>query len=188
MSGGNESGLQPVIYGKQMGDGDLENFEEFAGMVGPFLHRTAWLLTHDQHRSEDLVQETFAKLYVAWHRRRTIDNPTAYARTVLVRLHLDERRRHRSSEIVTDEVPEAGRERDASASIALRTAMAGLPRTDQAVLILRFYADLSVAETARDLQISEGAVRTRTFRAVARLRERLGDSFIDDPDTFVRNT
>ena len=164
----------------------MEDFDSFAASVAPMLQRTGWLLTRDRLASEDLVQETLARVYVALRRRKQIDNPVAYARTVLVRLHVDERRRRRSTEIVTSRLPEAGQEVDASATIALQDAVAGLSRVDQAVLVLRFYADLSVAETARDLNISEGAVRTRTSRAVARLRERLGDDFIDDPDAPVR--
>jgi len=165
---------------------DVEDFEEFAASVAPMLQRTGWLLTHDRHASEDLVQDALAKVYVVWRGRRRIDNPAAYARTVPVRLHLDERRRRRSSEIVTSDLPDPGHDADQSATIALRDAVAGLDRTDQAVLVLRYYADLSVAEAARDPKISEGAVRARTSRAVARLRERLGADFIDDPDAPAR--
>lgn len=164
----------------------MEEFEQFAASVAPMLQRTAWLLTRNAHGAEDLVQETLAKVYVAARGRRRIDNPAAYARAVLVRLHIDERRRRRSSEVVTDDLPERGHVEDAAATIALRDAVSGLTPIDQAVLVLRYYADLSVTETARDLKISEGAVRTRTSRAVARLRERLGEDFIDDTDAPAR--
>ena len=157
-----------------------EEFADFALSVGPVLHRAAWLLTADSAASEDLVQETLARVYVAGRKRRSIDNPAGYARTVLVRIHIDNRRRRAASEVVTDELPEGMAESDLSNSLALRTAMAGLRREDRAVLVLRYYLDLSVEQTAKDLNLSEGAVRTRTSRALDRLREHLGDAFTAD--------
>ncbi len=166
----------------------MDDFTRFATSVAPMLQRTGWLLTHDQHRAEDLVQETLAKVYVAWTRRRKIDNPAGYARTVLVRLHLDEKRRHRSREVVTDRLPESIHHPDASATIALQQAVADLDETDKTILVLRFYADLSVADTAADLRISENAVRSRTTRAVAKLRKSLGDDFEIDSDANARRS
>jgi RNA polymerase sigma-70 factor (sigma-E family) len=153
-------------------------FEQFAREAAPMLQRTAWLLTRDAHAAEDLVQETLAKVYVAWTRRRPIDNPAAYARTVLVREFINVRRRRSSTEVVTDTLPEHGSEQDRSATLALRAAMSDMDPRDQAVLVLRYFVDRTVAETADDLRLTESAVRTRSSRALGKLRARLGDDFL----------
>jgi RNA polymerase sigma-70 factor (sigma-E family) len=157
---------------------DHAAFEEFAVAAAPMLQRTAWLLTRDRHAAEDLVQETLAKVFVAWGRRTPIDNPAAYARTALVRLYISGRRRRSSTEVVTDQLPERARETDQAASLALHAALRDMHPKDQAVLVLRWFVDRSVAETAADLQMTESAVRTRASRALGRLRERLGDDFL----------
>ncbi len=155
-----------------------EQFEAFAVDVAPMLLRTGWLLTREHHAAEDLVQETLARVYARWHRRTPIDNPAAYARTALVRLFISSRRRKSSTELVTDRLPERGVTEDGTATLALRAAIGDMDRKDQAVLVLRFFEDLSVAETAAELGVTESAVRTRSSRAVGRLRERLGDDFL----------
>ena len=165
------------------GGGQVESEQEFADFalsVAPMLHRTAWLLAGDHHLAEDLVQETLARLFVATRKSRPIDNPGGYARTVLVRLHLDARRRKSASEVITDHVPESATEVDHAGSFALRAAMAHLKPEDRAVLVLRYYLDLSVAETARDLRLNPGAVRMRCSRAVAQLRDQLGDFVVPE--------
>jgi RNA polymerase sigma-70 factor (sigma-E family) len=153
-------------------------FEEFARDTATMLQRTAWLLTRDAHASEDLVQETLAKMYVVWTRRRPIDNPAAYARTVLVREFISRRRRRSSTEVVTDTLPEHGTDQDRSATLALRAAMSDMDPRDQAVLVLRYFVDRTVAEVADDLHLTESAVRTRASRALGKLRARLGDDFL----------
>lgn len=153
-------------------------FEEFAASATPMLMRTAWLLTGERAAAEDLVQETLTRIFVRWGRRTRIDNPAGYARTVLVRLHVAGRRRRSSSEVVTADLPEAGSHDDRTATLAVRAAMAGLDPRDQAVLVLRYFCDLTVAETAAEMRLTESAVRTRASRATARLRERLGPDFL----------
>lgn len=165
------------------GAGDLwsdEEFADFALSVAPMLHRTAWLLTSDAAASEDLVQEALARVYVTGRRGRSIDNPAAYVRTILLRLYIDGRRLRSSSEVVTDHLPDEITESDMSSTLVLRAAMSGLRREDQAVLVLRYFLEFSVAEAAQELNISQGAVRTRTSRAMQRLRHHLGDSFAAD--------
>ena len=155
-----------------------EEFEAFAVDAAPMLLRTGWLLTGESHAAEDLVQETLARVFVRWHRRTPIDNPAGYARTVLVRVFITGRRRRSSTEVVTDRLPERSTTHDTTATLALRAAVDDMDPKDQAVLVLRYFADQSVAETAAQLGMTENAVRTRTSRAAARLRDRLGDDFL----------
>ncbi|MFJ9953067.1 SigE family RNA polymerase sigma factor [Kitasatospora sp. NPDC091207] len=151
------------------------------------LYRSACLLTGgDTHQAEDLVQEALSRMYVLWRRtawtggRHRIDNPGAYAHTVMVRAFLAQRRRRSSTERPTGELPEPeGREADRTLRLTLLDALARLPAKDRAVLVLRYWEDRSVEETADVLRASSGAVRTRTTRALGRLRALLGDSLAE---------
>jgi RNA polymerase sigma-70 factor (sigma-E family) len=160
-----------------------EEFEEFAVARTPQLFRAAWLLCGDSHRSEDLVQETLAKVYVRWHRRlgAPIEHPVAYAHTTLVRTYLSAQRRRSAHETPTEHLPEQAHETggDAATRIALRAALDELAPMDRAVLVLRYLEDVSVADTADALGVSPGAVRNRTARALDRLRVVLGPSLRD---------
>ncbi|MFF7459164.1 SigE family RNA polymerase sigma factor [Kitasatospora sp. NPDC008115] len=165
---------------------DTEFLELVSGHTGR-LYRSACLLTGgDTHRAEDLVQEALGRMYVLWRRkawtggRHRIDNPAAYAHTVMVRVFLAQKRRRSSDERPTDRLPDAmGREQDGALRLTLLDALAGLSVQDRAVLVLRYWEDRSVEETAEALRLSSGAVRTRTSRALARLRARLGDSLAE---------
>ncbi|UGQ13815.1 SigE family RNA polymerase sigma factor [Yinghuangia sp. ASG 101] len=153
-----------------------DEFLEFATARSAQLFRTAWLLCGDWHLAEDLVQTTLGKLYRSWRRVKTADNPDAYARTVLTRSYLSWRRRRSSGERPYAVLPEAAeRHVDPSLRLTLLTALAELPRKDRTVLVLRFWEDLSVEQTARQMGCSPGAVRNRSQRALARLRTVLGD-------------
>ncbi|MFC8452729.1 SigE family RNA polymerase sigma factor [Kitasatospora sp. NPDC057223] len=152
------------------------------------LYRSACLLTSgDTHLAEDLVQETLSRMYVLWRRDswRTsrsarIDNPGAYAHTVMVRTFLAQQRRRSSTERPTGDLPEPeGRESDSTLRLTLLDALGRLPARDRAVLVLRYWEDRSVEETAEVLRSTSGAVRTRTTRALARLRSLLGDSLAE---------
>lgn len=159
-----------------------QEFEEFALARTPHLYRVAWLLCADAHRAEDLVQETLAKVYVRWMRTlgRPIDNPAAYAQTTLVRTFISARRRRSEHERPTDTLPEQGADRgDLDLRLALAGALSALEPIDRAVLVLRFLDDASVADTAAQLGISQGAVRNRTMRALERLRTQFGTSLPD---------
>ncbi len=161
----------------------VDGFTDLALALAPMLHRTAWLLTADAHTSEDLVQETLARLYVALRGRRRIDNPGGYARTVLLRLHIDHRRRRTSTEVVTDAVPERTTTPDGATPAALWAALGTLTVEDRCVLVLRYYYDLSAAEVAEELDTTETAVRARATRATARVRALLGNDFVIDGRT-----
>jgi len=152
-----------------------DDFEEFARARTPQLYRTAWLLTGDRHHAEDLVQETLAKMFRAWKGLQRIENPPAYAQTVLARTFISQRRRRSWGEQPTSSMPErADRAVDPALRISLQSALAELSPLDRAVLVLRFFEDRSVEQVALDLGKNAGAIRTRTSRALERLRAVLG--------------
>ncbi|MFF9816243.1 SigE family RNA polymerase sigma factor [Streptomyces sp. NPDC014006] len=154
-----------------------EDYAEFAAVRAGHLYRSACLFTAgDTHLAEDLVQETLGRIYVRWGRVCRADNPAAYAQTVLTRTFLAHQRRRSSGERVTAAVPEtpyaAG---DTPLRLTLLDALAQLPAKDRAVVVLRYWEDRSVQETAVVLGASPASVRTRCVRALARLRELLGE-------------
>lgn len=152
--------------------------------MGP-LYRSACLLTGgDTHLAEDLVQETLGRMYVVWGGRRAkLGNPAAYAQTVLVRAFLSHQRRRSATERPTAEPPEpppvADPRDDATLRLTLLTALQRLSPQDRAVLVLRYWEDRSIDETATVLGASAGAIRTRSSRALDRLRAELGDELPD---------
>jgi RNA polymerase sigma-70 factor (sigma-E family) len=159
-----------------------QEFEEFAHARVSHLHRSAWLLCGDRHQAEDLVQETFAKVYVRWHQRlaRPIDNPAAYAQTTLVRVYISAMRRPSAHERPLEVLPDAGAtDGDSDLRLALAAALGELQPLDRAVLVLRYLDDRPVREVSRTLGCSEGAVRNRTLRALDRLRDVFGPSLTD---------
>ncbi len=156
-----------------------DDFEEFARARTPHLYRTAWLLAGDRHHAEDLVQETLAKMFRAWRGLHRIDNPSAYAQTVLARTFISQRRRRSWTEQPTSTMPDrADRPGDPELRLSLQKALAELAPLDRAVLVLRFFEDRSVEQVALDLGKNAGAIRTRTSRALERLRVVLGDDAI----------
>ncbi|MGI5356583.1 SigE family RNA polymerase sigma factor [Streptomyces sp. CA-252508] len=159
-----------------------DEFMEFAAGRTGHLFRSACLLTSgDTHLAEDLVQETLGRMYASWGRMARIDSPAAYAQTVLVRTYLTQRRRRSSGERPLAELPEttAGRGDDPALRVALLDALARLAPKDRAVVVLRYWEDRSVEETAAAMNVSAAAVRTRSTRALARLREQLGGSMAE---------
>ncbi|WP_030245450.1 SigE family RNA polymerase sigma factor [Streptomyces sp. NRRL S-350] len=165
---------------------DAEFLELVAGRTG-HLYRSACLLTSgDTHYAEDLVQEALSRMYVLWRRsaftggRSRIENPAAYTHTVMVRAFLAQQRRRSSGERPTEALPEpAGQDADSSLRLTLLDALGRMPPKDRAVLVLRYWEDRSVEETADVMRVSSGAIRTRTTRALARLRTLLGESLAE---------
>jgi len=157
---------------------DEGEYLEFAARRAAALYRSACLLSGgDTHLAEDLVQETLGRMYVHWHKAAAADNPAGYAHTVLVRAFLSHRRKRSSTETPREELPDAvTAEGDATVRIVLLDALGQLTPRDRAVLVLRYWEDRSVEETAQALRLSPGAVRTRCSRALERLRGVLGDS------------
>ncbi|MEZ0577108.1 SigE family RNA polymerase sigma factor [Nocardioides sp. MH1] len=152
-------------------------FEEFARARAPHLYRAAWLLSGQRAEAEDLVQETLAKVYVRMHRRLAppLDNPAAYAQVTLTRTYISARRRRSSAEVPYGDLPDVVTSDTADQAIArvdLEEALAALSPTDRAVVVLRYLDDVAVDEVARTLRLSPGAVKNRSMRALARMRER----------------
>ncbi|QNP70499.1 SigE family RNA polymerase sigma factor [Streptomyces roseirectus] len=155
-----------------------DGYAEFAAVRAGQLYRSACLMTAgDTHLAEDLVQEALGRIYVRWGRVSRADNPAAYAQTVLTRVFLAHRRRRSSRERATDAFPDlpAVEEADAPLRLTLLQALARLSPTDRAVVVLRYWEDRSVEETAQTMQTTSAAVRTRSTRALRQLRELLGE-------------
>ena len=159
---------------------DAEDFQAFALSRGTHLYRTACLLTGgDSHLAEDLVQETLGRMFAKWGRRGRIENPAGYAQTVLVNAFIANRRRKSSTELPTARLREdPDRHRDQELRLTLLDALGRLEARDRAVLVLRYWEDRTVEDTARMLGLSVSAVKSRSSRALGRLREQLGADFL----------
>jgi RNA polymerase sigma-70 factor (sigma-E family) len=147
-----------------------DGFEAYVTARSARLLRTAYLLTQDHGLAEDLVQTALAKVWFAWSRIEGSD-PEPYVRTVLVNTYASWWRRRWNSERATADPPEVAA---APVSSEERTdvwrALQRLPRRQRAVVVLRFYEDLTEAETARILGCSIGTVKSQTSKAFAKLR------------------
>ena len=160
-----------------------DSLDAFLATGGVRLLRSAYLLTGDRELAEDLVQTTLLRTARRWEVARRA--PDAYAHRVLVNLSHDRwralRRRVRERPLGALDVTDArgaAVEDDAPGAVERLTLMAAvrsLPRRQREVLVLRFYADLSVADTAAAIGASEGTVKTHTSRALAALRRTLGE-------------
>ncbi|MBB6627104.1 SigE family RNA polymerase sigma factor [Nocardioides sp. KIGAM211] len=150
-----------------------DGYSAYVAQRRAHLYRTAYLLCGDPHRAEDIVQTALAKLYAAWPRASRLDSVDAYARRIVVNSHLDEvRRPWRRERPVEDRLLDRAAPDGVSAedSDALWTALRGLAPGQRRVVVLRHYWGLSVDETAADLGISPGTVKSQTSDALARLR------------------
>jgi RNA polymerase sigma-70 factor (sigma-E family) len=160
-------------------------FEAYVVGRSPALLRTAYLLTGNRADAEDLLQTALAKTYLAWDRIREREALDAYVRRVLVTTQTSFWRRRRP-ESLYDAVPEVpGRDAhaDSDLHVALWTALSRLSRTQRAVVVLRFYEDLTEVETARVLGVAVGTVKSTASRALAALR--LDPTLRDDPRTAL---
>ncbi|HEX7302180.1 MAG TPA: SigE family RNA polymerase sigma factor [Lentzea sp.] len=163
-------------------DRDRE-FGEYVDARALLMRRTAFLLCGDWHRAEDIVQTALIKLYVAWSRVRK-DSLDAYARKVLVRTAIDETRRgFFQRERTVDAVPEHA-VADTSADLDLREALDALPPGQRAVVVLRYWEDLSITETARVLGRTEGTVKSQAAKGLAALR----DLLVDEPASRIHTS
>ncbi len=148
---------------------DSEFIDWVAGHQRQLL-RSAYLLSGDLHRAQDLVQEALIKVALRWPRLRS-GNPTAYARQIIVRDNVSWWRGHHR-ELPTNHESEARSvSSDPETSLVVRRALARLTVRQRAVLVLRHFDDLSERETADALGISIGTVKSTNATALARLRE-----------------
>ena len=155
-------------------------FAEFAQTRSTALRRTAFLLCGDWQRAEDLVQTALVKLYVSWHRVNRDGNVDAYVRTILARTAIDEfRRANRRREHLVDDPPDLPtHQADPENAVDVQRVLNRLPSGQRAVIVLRYWEDLSVTETASTLRVSEGTVKSQTAKALARMRTLLGPGTI----------
>jgi RNA polymerase sigma-70 factor (sigma-E family) len=149
----------------------VEDFVEFATAAVPRLRRTAYLLCGDWHTAEDLAQTTLTKMFVSWRRIRREDAVFAYASRTLVNTYIASRRSRRSSEIVTDEIPEQIVVPESPETrMVVMAALSVLPPRARAVVVLRYWADMSVEEVAGVLGCSEGTVKSQCARALDKMK------------------
>ncbi|HEY3866827.1 MAG TPA: SigE family RNA polymerase sigma factor [Actinocrinis sp.] len=157
--------------------GSESEYLEYVAAKVPWLRRVAFLLCQDWHRADDLVQSAITKLYVNWSRAAGVEHRDAYARTILVNCYLAEQRtswwrrvlpRAEPDEQIADEV---SAEPDPDLRLDLRAALAALPVGQRTALVLRFYCDLSVQETAELMSCSVGNIKSQTSRGMESLRQ-----------------
>ena len=155
-----------------------EEFEEFASGAVTRLYRAAFLMVSDHHHAEDLAQEVLARVYAAWP--RISGDPHGYAYRVLANAVANQRRwrsRHpeRQFEPADSERSAASWDDGVVERHELVEALRALPPRQRAVVVLRYYADLTEVQTAQALNVSTGTVKSQNAKALARLRDALGD-------------
>lgn len=145
------------------------SFEEFVAARSSALLRTAYLLTRDHTLAEDLLQTALTKAYLAWS--RVEGNPEPYVRRILVNTYASWWRRRWNGEQPTEALPDHGHHDDrVGESGDLWDALGRLPRRMRAVVVLRYFEDLTEAETASLLGVSVGTVKSQASKALAKLR------------------
>jgi RNA polymerase sigma-70 factor (sigma-E family) len=155
----------------------MDDFDEFVASSAESLLRTAHLITWDASEAEDLVQECLLKVARRWPRVRRMGQPMAYARRVLINLAVDgsERRSRRHVELDTAHALADDPAQDTLADLDTRdellAALAGLTARQRAVLVLRYFNDLTETDVAELLGCSTGTVKSNASRGLARLRE-----------------
>lgn len=156
-------------------------FAEFVEAAWPSLYRSAYLMLGEHQLAEDLVQTTLTKTYASWAKVREPAAAVGYARVVLAHTAASwfRRRSWRNEHPTEAALPdESHTGADPSDRPALMAALSKLPPRQRAVVVLRYYDDLSVREVAQALACSEGTVKSQTHHALAHLRLLLGDAVI----------
>jgi RNA polymerase sigma-70 factor (sigma-E family) len=153
-----------------------DEFAAYAAASIPSLRRLALLLCRDWHGADDLVQATLAKLCLHWHRAAAADSTDAYVRAILVREFVRGRRAAWSRRVsITDHPPELpATAPDLDSLLDLQAALVALAPRQRAVLVLRYYCDLDVNQSAHALGCTPGTVKSQTSKALAALRQILG--------------
>lgn len=163
-------------------DRDAE-FTEYVSARQAWLRRVAYLLCGDWHRADDLVQSAITKLYAHWHRAGRADSVDAYARRTLINCYLAEQRSgwmkwtvlHRfgggpGSGSAADPEPAPAILSDLDLGLDLKKALFRIPPRQRAAVVLRFYCDMSVEQTAQAMGCSTGNVKSQSSRGLATLR------------------
>jgi RNA polymerase sigma-70 factor (sigma-E family) len=170
------------------GDG-ADDVERFCAQLHPRLLRSLALQCGDLHVAEELAQETLARVWLHWSKVRGMDAPEAWAFRVAVNLATSRWRRvaaeRRATATLRSRATEDASNGDAADALAVREAVAALPSRQRLALVLRYYADLSVADAADALRCRPGTVKALTSQAIAGLRARLAVDLIEEDDVHV---
>ena len=163
---------------------DEAAFVEFAQSARDRLRRTAYLLCGDWDQASDFVQEGLIRVYVRWPRLVRDGGEHGYARKAVISAFLDHARRRSSTERPQEADPTLASDEDVAHDVThrahLMAALARLAPRQRACVVLRYFEDLSVTETAALLGCSEGTVKSQTSRALFSLRSMLNDSSLDE--------
>ncbi|GAA1581121.1 SigE family RNA polymerase sigma factor [Kribbella sancticallisti] len=158
-----------------MADRD-QGYVEFVEVASASLRRTAFLVCGDWHRADDVVQDALCKLYLSWSKVDRGGNPVAYARRMVVNAALDSGRRPWRREVPTDVLPaDRVHQDDSAVGLAdrdeLLRALRSLGPRQRACVVLRYYEDLSIEQTAEILGCSAGTVKSQAARGLEALRD-----------------
>lgn len=153
---------------------DEDAFRAFVTERQRVLRRRAFLLCGTWPDGDELVQEALARVYVAWP-RIAAGAAEAYTRRTMLNLYLNDQRK-RGREVLTDDVPEpTATGPDHELAMTLTDLLAGLPEKQRAVLVLRFWEDLTVPQIAACTGVAEGTIKSQLSRGLAALRDRLAE-------------
>jgi RNA polymerase sigma-70 factor (sigma-E family) len=159
-------------------------FTEFMSARSASLFRTAYLIVGDHQLAQDLLQESLIKTYVAWPRLRDVSKAEAYTRKAIVTTAISWRRRRSFHERPTDPLPDTSTP-DLGEAVTTHASMVAqlrtLPPRQRAAIVLRYYEDLSEAQTAEVMGCSVGAIKSQVSTGLSRLRDRLGTNFLRAP-------
>lgn len=154
---------------------DEATFREFVVERQSVLRRRAYLLCGNWSDGDELVQEALARVYTKWTH---IAAParTAYVRKAMLNIYLNDKRRRGGREVLTETLPERpAPDPDQDMAMTLRRLLADLPERQRAVVVLRFWEDLTVPQIAEATGVNEGTIKSQISRAVAVLRDRLAE-------------
>lgn len=146
-----------------------EEFEEFVVSAWPRLRRASYLLCHDSHEADDLVQTALTSAYARWHKVRR-DDAYAYVRRALVNAYIDTTRRRRPVPVATDPDRAVAPDHSVEERSELTDLLAPLSPRERSIIVWRYYLDAPEAEVAEQLGVSPGTVKSTASRALARLR------------------
>ena len=163
-----------------MGKRDASAFAEFVAARSAALHRTAYLMVGEHALAQDLLQEALTKTYVAWPRLRQVANAEAYTRRAITTTAISWRRRRSWHEQPQDDLPDrprpgaTGEDDDVALRDWVWTALQQLPPRQRAAVVLRYYEDLTEAQTAAAMGCAVGTVKSQVAQAIKKLRQELG--------------
>ncbi|MFC5827877.1 SigE family RNA polymerase sigma factor [Nonomuraea insulae] len=159
---------------------EVQDFGAFVATRATTLLRVAYLACGDRAEAEDLLQTALERTYRNWDRVRR-DSPEPYVRRVIVNAAISRARRRAILNIIPMRVPPetAARSTDVDLRHVLMTALRGLPPRQRAVIVLRYWEDLSETQTAEILGCTVGTVKSQASKAMAKLRTALGETSVE---------